>query len=1185
MRNVSLDDKYTAEQGTVLMSGIHALVRLPMLQREIDRKAGLNTAGFISGYRGSPIGSYDLELWRARKHLEKNDIVFQPGVNEDLAATAVWGTQMLATTPQANKDGVFAIWYGKGPGVDRSCDPFKHGNTAGTHPHGGVLVVAGDDHSGKSSTIAHQSEIALMHAGMPILAPSDVQDVLDFGLLGFAMSRYTGLYTGFKTCNEVLEQTMTVELGTRQAAPVLPDRGELPPEGIHNVATHVNRQRSEIVAKRYRWPLVERFVRANRIDRVLIDAPVRRLGIVATGKAVHDALQALSMLKLDAAGAAALGISFYKLGCMFPVEREGLAEFAAGQHELLFIEEKDGLTEQQAKGILYGRERAPRIVGKTDEDGVFMIPSDVQLEPMQLAIVIAERLRRLGVAADVLYERAAQLARQMEAALKLAPNDTVRTPYFCSGCPHNSGTRKPDGSYAAGGIGCHAMAMYSDDNMLPNTQMGGEGGHWYSLAKFSDMPHIFQNMGDGTYYHSGLLAVRGAVAARVNITFKILFNDAVAMTGGQPVDGPLSVGDITRQVLAEGAVRCVVVTDNPDHYGPQSGLASGVSVHHRDDYDAVQRDMREIKGVSVIVYEQTCAAEKRRRRKRGKFADPAKRMFINAAVCEGCGDCSVKSNCVSVWPKETELGRKRQIDQSSCNKDYSCVKGFCPSFVTVLGAEPRKPEAAAPGGGLPGVGALPAPAVAPLAGGAYNIMVSGIGGTGVVTVGALLAMAAHLEGKACSTFDMTGLSQKNGAVYSHVRIGASAADLGAQKLGVGDADLALAFDAIAGLSKEAALTLAEGRTTVVVNARITPTPAFQRNPDLKLDQWLLVNSLRTLVGREHLYEVDATGLGLALLGDTIAANLFMLGYACQRGLLPVSPQAIEQAIRINAVSVPFNQNAFALGRLQASDPASIATALAGKQPEAEFEPLTSVDDIVAHRSALLTDYQDAAYAQRYRKLIAAVAAAEAKVMPGKDALTVAAARNFAKLMAYKDEYEVGRLYSGAAFKQSVGAAFAGKPVLRYNLAPPLFSRRDPATGHLVKREFGAWVGHAFGVLARLKFLRGTAFDVFGYTEERRMERRLIADYETRMAMLCRELTPFNHAAAVELASLPEMIRGYGHVKEANAAKAAAAEPQLLAKFRNPQPAAAVVKFMPMQREDAAAGGTRSPEKSLSKEKM
>src|SRR3546814_343658 len=771
-----------------------------MMQKEIDKRNGLNTGGFISGYRGSPLGSYDLELWRAKELLENHDILFQPGVNEDLAATAVWGTQMLASVPQANKDGVFAFWYGKGPGVDRSGDPFKHGNFAGTHPNGGVLIVAGDDHSGKSSTVSHQSELALMHAGMPIFAPSNVQDVIDLGLLGFAMSRYTGLYTGFKLTNETLEQTMTVDVNYGDNGPIFPERGPAPANGFHNYPTHLDRIASEIVLKRYRWPLIEKFLRANRINRVVIDTPARKLGIISTGKAVQDVQQAFKLLGLNDDTAAALGLSFYKLGCMYPVEREGLAEFAVGQEELLFIEEKEPLVENQAKAILYGRPDTPRIVGKVDEDGVFMIPSDEQLEPVQIAIVIAERLHRLGVANAELTARAQRLMRQMETVAALKPADAARSPYFCSGCPHNTGTRFPEGSIAAGGIGCHAMAMYSGPEMMPNTQMGGEGAHWYSLAYFSDMNHIFQNMGDGTYYHSGLLAVRGAVAAKVNMTFKILFNDAVAMTGGQSVDGPLTPGDITRQVLAEGAVRCVVVTDRPDLYGAHSGLGDGVTVHHRDTYDRVQRELRDVPGVTVIVYEQTCAAEKRRRRKRGKFPDPAKRMFINAAVCEGCGDCSVQSNCVSVWPKETELGRKRQIDQSNCNKDYSCAKGFFPSFVTVLDAEPRKPKKAALASEADII--LPAPAMVPLQDGAYNIMVSGIGGTGVVTIGALLGMAAHLEGKSTSIFDMTGLSQKNGAVFSHVRIAAFNDDLGAQKLGVGEADLALAFDAVAGLAKD-----------------------------------------------------------------------------------------------------------------------------------------------------------------------------------------------------------------------------------------------------------------------------------------------------------------------------------------------------------------------------------------------
>ncbi len=1158
MRDVKLDDKYTVDEGRVIMSGTHALIRVPLLQKEIDQRNGLDTGGFISGYRGSPLGSYDQELWRARKLLEDHDILFQPGVNEDLAATAVWGTQMLATTPGANKDGVFAIWYGKGPGVDRSGDPFKHGNIAGSHPNGGVLIVAGDDHSGKSSTVAHQSEIALMHAGMPILAPSNVQDVIDLGLLGFAMSRYTGLFTGFKLTNETLEQTMTVDIRVGNNGPVTPDRGPAPANGFHNYPTHIDRIGSEIVVKRYRWPLVEKFVRANRIDRVLIDAPARRIGIVTTGKAVQDVRQALKLLGLDDAAAAALGVSVYKLGCMYPVEREGLAEFAAGQAELLFIEEKDPLTENQAKAILYGRPAMPRIVGKVDEDGVFMIPSDEQLEPVQLALVIAERLRRLGVTDEGLTMRAERLARQMETVKALKPADAARSPYFCSGCPHNSGTRFPEGSIAAGGIGCHAMAMYSGPEMLPNTQMGGEGAHWYSQAYFSDMNHIFQNMGDGTYYHSGLLAVRGAVAAKVNITFKILFNDAVAMTGGQPVDGPLTPGDITRQVLAEGAVRCVVVTDRPDLYGAHSGLGEGVTVHHRDTYDAVQKDLRDVAGVTVIVYEQTCAAEKRRRRKRGKFPDPARRMFINSAVCEGCGDCSVQSNCVSVWPKETELGRKRQIDQSNCNKDYSCVKGFCPSFVTVLDAEPRKPEKAQ----LDGEAdiALPDPAIVPLHEGAYNIMISGIGGTGVVTIGALLAMAAHLEGKSTSVFDMTGLSQKNGAVFSHLRIAERNEDLGAQKLGIGEADLALAFDAVAGLAKEPAITLSADRTRTVVNARVTPTPAFQRNPDLTLDQSLLVRRLQKM--STDLHGVDATGLGLALLGDTIAANLFMLGYACQLGLLPVSPEAIERAVEINGVAIPFNKAAFALGRLQAVDPARIEKAVVSHVQELDFTPLTRLDDIIAHRTQLLTDYQNAGWAQRYRDLVDVVAKAEALAMPGQDGLAVMVARNFAKLMAYKDEYEVARLHADPAFKQQLKDAFEDGAKLRYNLAPPLFSKRD-ADGHLIKREFGPWMGKAFALLARFKGLRGTAFDIFGYTEERRMERGLIDHYEAQMQMVAGRLTALNHAAAVELASLPAQIRGYGHVKEANVEKVRALESLVLKKFENagkqgaPAPAALV----------------------------
>jgi indolepyruvate ferredoxin oxidoreductase len=1142
MRTVALDDKYTLASGSALMNGTQALVRLPMLQRSRDIAAGLNTAGFISGYRGSPLGNYDLELWRAREHLERHDIVFQPGVNEDLAATAVWGTQMLAEAPKPNKDGVFAIWYAKAPGLDRSGDPLRHGNAAGSHPNGGVLVVVGDDHSGKSSSVASQSEFSFVAAEIPILAPSNVQDILEFGLFGFAMSRYTGLYIGFKTTNDVMEHTMVVEI-PELAAPILPDRGTLPPEGIHYRSTHIDRQRSDTVLKRYRWPLVERFVRANSIDRVLIDAQCRRLGIVASGKAVQDVKQALISLDLTLAKASALGVSFYKVGCIYPLERQGLFEFAAGQTELLFVEEKAAFIESQAKTMLYGRPSAPRIVGKSDEEDGSLIPSDGLLEPIKLALVIAERLRRLGVADDVLVARADELGRQIEATAMLPGARIQRAPYFCSGCPHNTSTRTPEGSISAGGIGCHAMAMYGGPAMLANSQMGGEGAHWYSLAKFSDTPHIFQNMGDGTYYHSGLLAVRGAVAARVNITFRILYNDAVAMTGGQPVDGPLSVADVAKQVLAEGVEQCVVVTDRPDLYGRHSNLAQGVKVLHRDEYDSILRKLREMSGVTVVIYEQTCAAEKRRRRKKGTFPNPAKRMFINPAVCEGCGDCSVQSNCVSIWPEETELGRKRTIDQLSCNKDYSCAAGFCPSFVTILGAEPRKPSRSV--ANELSASKLPPPPLAEFEN-AYNIMISGIGGTGVVTVGALLGMAAHLDGKACSIFDMTGLSVKNGSVFSHVRIARETGALGAQKLGTAEAHLALAFDAVAALSAEPAVTLAANKTRAIVNSRVTPTPGFQRNPDLIIDPASMLQKIREHVLDVH--GVDASGLALALLGDTIAANLLMLGFASQLGLLPVSAQAIRRAVEINGVEVALNQLAFDVGRLQAADPELIDRALRGTRPAADFRPITGLEEILAHRMNLLANYQDFQYAERYRRLVTDIATAETKVAAGRRSLAVAVARNFAKLMAYKDEYEVARLYNDPAFKDALKSAFGDGMKLRYNLAPPLFTRRDAHSGHLKKREYGAWLGVAFKVLAPLKVLRGTPFDPFGYTAERKMERQLIDRYEAMMGRIASKLAAGNYQAAIELAELPASIRGFGHIKDVNIRRALAMERQALARF-------------------------------------
>lgn len=1147
LRQVALEDKYTADSATVLMSGTQALVRLPLLQRALDRALGLNTGGYISGYRGSPIGGYDQALWQVKTLLDDNQIVFEPGVNEDIAATAVWGTQQLADTPEATVDGVFAIWYGKAPGLDRSCDALKHGNYGGSHPNGGVLVVAGDDHAGKSSTLAAQSEQALIHCGIPILSPANVQDCLDFGVAGFAMSRYSGLYTGFKATNETLELTATVDVDLSRYQFSYPDKGELPPEGVHFVSTHIDRMRSDVVANRYRIPLVHRFVRANGLDRVLIDAPRRRFGIVTAGKATQDVLQALTKLGIDRHRAMAMGISVYQVGCVWPLEPQGLKEFAESQDELMFVEEKRAVVQPQATAMLYGSSDAPRITGKLDEHGATLLPDDEQLDQSTVSLAIFQRLLRAELVDDALLQRAEEIRAEKAFSEKNAVAPIARAPFFCSGCPHNSSLKKPDGSYSAGGIGCHAMALYHHDYMMPNTHMGGEGGQWIGLAHFTNLPHIFQNMGDGTYYHSGLLAIRAAAASGQSITYKILFNDAVAMTGGQPVEGNLSVGEISHQVLAEGAKECVVVSDRPELYGTASGLAPGVKVYHRDDLMEVQDRLRQVKGLTVLIYEQTCAAEKRRRRKRGKFPDPAKRLFINSAVCEGCGDCSVQSNCVSLVPNETELGRKRSIDQSTCNKDYSCVKGFCPSFVTVNGGELRKPEKAELGASL--FANIPEPARPDIVD-SYGVMISGIGGTGVVTVGAVLAMASHLERREASVFDMTGLSQKNGAVYSHLRIAESREKIGSQRLGAGEADLVLAFDMLAAQSAEPLLTINRTKSRIVANTQVIPTAAFQKNPDMQFSSRELLNRFIEMVGRESVHPLDASGLGQTLAGDSIAANMMLVGYATQLGLLPLSVAAIERAIELNGVAVRFNLDAFNIGRLCVHAPEKIEQLLNTVGASEPAPRLESVEDIVANRSALLTDYQSRAYAQRYNALMERVITADAKLPQKQHALSKVVARYAAKLMAYKDEYEVARLYTSPEFMRELKATFQGDIKLKFNLAPPLLSKTDKYSGLPKKKEYGGWMMAAFKLLKHMKFLRGTKLDIFGYNPERKLERRLIEDYFQTVERLCSELDIENYDTAVELASLPEHIRGYGHVKYRHLKQVEVEKQSLWRKFEN-----------------------------------
>ena len=1147
----ALEDRYRLDRGRVYMTGIQALVRLPMMQRQRDLAAGLNTGGFISGYRGSPLGMYDHALWTAKRYLKDHNIHFQPGINEDLAATAVWGTQQVNLFPGAKVDGVFSIWYGKGPGVDRSMDVLKHGNAAGSSPHGGVIVLAGDDHGCQSSTLPHQSEQVFAAAMIPVVNPCNVQEYLDFGLLGFALSRYSGCWIGFKAISETVESGASVWVDPERIRINMPTDFELPPGGlgIRNPDPPLEAE------KRLHGPkmaAVKAFVRANGFDKTVIDPPRARIGIMTTGKAYMDTRQALEDLGISEARAREMGIRLYKVGMTWPLEPEGARRFARGLQEVIVIEEKRSNLEEQLVHLLYNMPASerPMVIGKADETGSIILPSEGELTPTGVAVVIAGRLMKHMGESPELKQRLARLEAK-EKLLSAPPPKVARTPFFCSGCPHNTSTRVPEGSRAMAGIGCHGMAVWMPERRTSLiSHMGGEGVTWVGQAPFTADKHMFQNLGDGTYYHSGLMAIRAAAAANVNITYKILFNDAVAMTGGQPHDGPLNVPEITKQVAAEGARRVVVVTDEPDKYGMNPGFAEGVTIRHRDDLDAVQRELREIPGLTVLVYDQTCAAEKRRRRKRGTFPDPDRRVVINDAVCEGCGDCSDKSNCVSVKPLETELGRKRQIDQSNCNKDFSCVNGFCPSFVSVHGGTPAK--ARRPRLELvqdDPFAALPMPTVRPLHE-AYGILITGIGGTGVITVGALIGMAAHLEGKGCTVLDFTGLAQKNGAVMSHVRLAPQPEDLHAVRIAAGGANLVLGCDMVVAASPAALSRIEPGVTRAVINGYMTPVAAFVTNGDMDLGAESMMKSIRDAAGDEAVTFVDGTGLATAILGDSIATNLFMLGYAWQKGLIPLSFEAIDRAIELNGVAVETSKRTFAWGRLAAHDIVAVQTA-AKPTLRLEKPAARTLPDIVAKRVELLTAYQDAAYAERYRIFVNKVSAAEKAKAPGRQGLAEAVAKSLYKLMAYKDEYEVGRLYSDGEFLKKLGSQFEGDYRLTFHLAPPLFSDRDPTTGELKKKEYGAWVMPLFRLLASMKKLRGTRLDIFGYSEERRMERRLIGEYEATIDQVLATLGQDNHAMAVQIAAVPETMRGFGHIKEKNVLAAKAREASLLAAYTSP----------------------------------
>ena len=1125
LREVVLSDKFEQDDGRILINGIQALARLALLQRQLDRQRGLNTRGFISGYRGSPLGRLDNTLWQEKRRMEDAGVVFQPGVNEDLAATAVWGTQQLDFFPEPQVDGVYAMWYGKAPGVDRSADVMRHGNSFGSHKYGGVLVVAGDDHPGKSSTVVNQSEPLLRALEIPVLYPSDVQEIIEFGLLGWELSRYCGLWVGLKTTNETVEQTQTVTLNVGEFSVQRPDRG-LDALNVNIKRIGYDPQAMDVTIKRVRLPQVHKFVRANGIDKIRL-AGEGGLGIVTAGKSYSDVRQALKLLGLSAESALALGIAIYKVGCVWPLEPKGMKAFAHGRPELLFVEEKSAMLEPQAAQLFINEEQRIRLVGKQDEHGRALLPSDVQLVPATIADVIMARLDLLGASQPGLKARHNTL-RQSLAANTLfsdaAPATIQRLPYFCSGCPHNTSTKVPEGSMAMSGIGCHSMVMLTRNDTLLPTHMGGEGMNWAGASHFSGTDHMFQNLGDGTYFHSGLMAIRGTVSAGINITYKILYNDAVAMTGGQPIDGPISVYEMARQLTAESVKQVVVVSDDPDKF--RGKLPAGINIYPREALDTVQKQLRQITGTTVLIYEQTCAVEKRRRRKRGTLPHLSKRLFINDAVCEGCGDCSVQSTCVSIQPKKTAFGIKRQIDQSSCNKDYSCANGFCPSFVTLLGAEPKKASGIELAEGL--FESLPTPATAQLGTGNMRVMIAGIGGTGVITVGAIIGMAAHMEGKACSIYDMTGLSQKNGAVYSHLRIADDPQDLSTQRIGAGEADLILGFDLVAALTGDAAQTFSKGRTHLVGNSVIQPTADFQFDRDLQINAHQVELMIVARTGEELAWFVDATNLAMKLCGDTIGGNMFMVGYAAQLGLLPVAVAALEKAIELNGTAVNFNLTALSLGRLFAHSPDKIVAILPAVN-DANSEQ--TLDELIAHRVSHLTAYQNKAWADRYLDTVNKTKIAEAALNGQSEELSYAVASNLAKLMSYKDEYEVARLFTDPKFRQQLDAQFEPGYTLKFNMAPPLINRKHPSTGRPMKQELGGWIIHGFWLLAKLKWLRGSALDIFGYSSGRCQERALIREYETMVEQLLTGLSAENLDKALQLARLPEDIRGYGHVKE------------------------------------------------------
>ena len=1141
-KSVTLDDKFAALDGRIYLTGIQALVRLALDRKRLDRDAGLKTGGFISGYRGSPLAGYDTELTRARRHLAAHDVVFKPGVNEELGATAVWGSQKVRQHGRGSSyDGVFGIWYGKAPGVDRAGDVLKQANASGVDRNGGVLALAGDDHLAKSSILPAQSEFFFEHAEMPILNPADIQEVLDYGLHGFELSRYAGLWTAMICLADTMDASATISVAPQRLTFLRPDSDPWAEQDLNRVLMLGNRLETERLLRDVRIPAAQAYVRANRLDGIAFGATQPRFGIVATGKAFRDLLQALDLLGITEARARDIGLAVYKVAMPWPLEPYSFTEFGRGLSKLLVVEHKRAFMEQQIKSISYHWPEGsrPLIWGKRTPDGSPFL-SDV------LELSVAEVLQALlkYLPEDVVSDEMRAVSEKMTMQVMWAQGHAeraARVPYFCSGCPHSSSTVTPEGSRSLPGIGCHAMTEQAGRTTDGQIAMGGEGVLWVGQKDFSNDTHVFANLGDGTYFHSGILAIRQSIASKMPITYKILYNDAVAMTGGQPHDGTLTVPQITRQLEAEGVDRIAVVSENPDAYIGRSDLAPLTQVVHRDLLMDVQREFQTVPGVTVIVYDQTCAAEKRRRRKKGTFPDPDLRLFINDRVCEGCGDCSVQSNCLSVEPLKTAFGEKRQINQSSCNKDFSCVKGFCPSFVEVGGAALRKATtkgldidamlADLPEVELPGLERT------------RNLLVAGIGGMGVTTISAVLAMAAHLDGIQASTLDMTGLAQKGGPVTSHVRFASLERGIEGPRVPTAALDVLIASDMVVATNAEQ-LALANRPVMLsVANTRVAPTAEFVLKQTLSFDEARMLKSLEA--ASRACLPMDAASVAEKLFGDAIYANMMLVGMAYQAGGLPLHAEAIEAALELNGASVASNIKAFRAGRVLAADPAKILSALPGQEKPAP----ETLDEKIARYARELTAYQNAAYADRFTALVGDLRKADATHGPGTFRLTETVADMLYKVMAYKDEYEVARLYADPAFKTKLLAQFDDPKKLKVLLAPPLLAhRKDPKTGRPAKIGFGPWIFTAFRLLSKFKSLRGTRLDIFGYNAERKAERALLDSYSADVALLTGHLGTASYGLLVEIARVPDLVRGFGPVKEANLAKAEAKREQLMQKL-------------------------------------